>query len=136
MRLRCAVYGEASVFPIEIAQDAKVSDLQQAIFIQKRFNENYKFDASNLTLYLARKDGNWLKDDENLDLLLQGKVESQYQKLRSSWKLKKPVYFGENFQPEDEEIHVLVSLPMKLLQVLEPKQHAGEFTFVPPLQES
>jgi hypothetical protein len=53
VELECAVYGEGTVFPVRISRDAKVSALQEAIFYKKRYGEQYKFDSSALTLYLA-----------------------------------------------------------------------------------
>jgi hypothetical protein len=110
VELECAVYGEGTVFPVKIARDAKVSALQEVIFYKKRYNHQYKFDSSALTLYLARKNGAWLKD-ESVDDLLQGKIDTAYKKLRSVWKLTKPELLGPDFKPGDEEIHILVELP-------------------------
>ncbi|KAJ0401308.1 hypothetical protein ATCC90586_000815 [Pythium insidiosum] len=113
VELECAVYGEGTVFPVKIARDAKVSALQEAIFDKKRYQERYSFAASDLTLYLAKKKGKkgkkskWLKDDDSLDELLSGKINTAYKKMRPSWKLNKPEYFGD-FQLGEEEIHVLV----------------------------
>ncbi|KAJ0396434.1 hypothetical protein P43SY_007759 [Pythium insidiosum] len=116
VELECAVYGEGTVFPVKIARDAKVSALQEAIFDKKRYQERYSFAASDLTLYFAKKKGKkgkkskWLKDDDSLDELLSGKIDTAYKKMRPSWKLNKPEYFGD-FQLGEEEIHVLVELP-------------------------
>jgi hypothetical protein len=72
-----------------------------------------------LTLYVARKKGEatWLKDDDRLDILLQGKVDAAYTIMRTTWRLNKPELFGPNFKPQDEEIHVLVELPTDLVAV-------------------
>ncbi|KAL8013234.1 putative protein kinase [Plasmopara halstedii] len=113
VELECAVYGEATVFPVKIARDAKVSALQEAIFDRKRYKERFPFDASELTLYLAKKDGAWLKSDATLKpLLKQGRQEdSEYVvEMIPNWKLNKTEYFGD-FQFGEEEIHVLVELP-------------------------
>ncbi|ETL94768.1 hypothetical protein L917_07341, partial [Phytophthora nicotianae] len=113
VELECAVYGEGTVFPVKIASNAELSALQEKIFAKQRYSERYKFDASELTLYLARKKGEttWLADDDNLDALLQGDVDKKYMKMRPSWKLNKKELFGPSFTPGDEEIHVLVELP-------------------------
>ncbi|KAL7692733.1 hypothetical protein Plhal304r1_c006g0026441 [Plasmopara halstedii] len=76
VELECAVYGEATVFSVKIARDTKVSALQEAIFDKKRYKERYPFDASELTLYLAKKDDAWLKDDDGVDGLLSGKTDT------------------------------------------------------------
>ncbi|RLN88276.1 hypothetical protein BBJ28_00023164 [Nothophytophthora sp. Chile5] len=122
--LVCAVYGEGTVFPVTIARDAKVSALREAIFDKKRYKELYGFDASALTLYLARKeDGGWLKDDESLDALLKGDVDRQCQKMRSSWKLNDRELLGPAFQPGERDIHVLVELPTST--GVAPRQQSG-----------
>uniref|UniRef100_K3XCP7 Crinkler effector protein N-terminal domain-containing protein n=2 Tax=Globisporangium ultimum (strain ATCC 200006 / CBS 805.95 / DAOM BR144) TaxID=431595 RepID=K3XCP7_GLOUD len=114
VELECAVYGEGTVFPVKIARDAKVSALQEAIFYKKRYNHQYKFDSSALTLYLARKEGGaWLKSDPTLKpFLKQGRQsDSDYVvEMIPNWKLNKPAYFGD-FKLGEEEIHVLVELP-------------------------
>ncbi|TMW69872.1 hypothetical protein Poli38472_002028 [Pythium oligandrum] len=110
VELECAVYGEGSVFPVKIARDAKVSALQKAIFDDQRYHERFSFPPSALTLYLAKKNGAWLADDDNLDALLGGDVDKQYMKMRPSWILGED-YLGANFQPGRKEIHVLVELP-------------------------
>ncbi|KAJ0390166.1 hypothetical protein P43SY_011543 [Pythium insidiosum] len=112
VELECAVYGEGTVFPVKIARDAKVSALQKAIFDDQRYHERFSFPPSALTLYLAKKDGAWLKDDDNVEEVLQGKIDTAYKKMRPSWKLNKPEYFGD-FQLGEETIHVLVELPKR-----------------------
>jgi hypothetical protein len=91
--LLCAVYGEGAVFPVKIAVNAKVSALQEAIFEKKRYRERYKFDASDLTLYLARKkegeETKWLKDDRHVKDFLRGAISTEYEEMRPSWKLSK-----------------------------------------------
>ncbi|CEG49193.1 CRN-like protein [Plasmopara halstedii] len=80
MRVRCGVYGEGSVFSVEIEGTAEVEALQEAIFDKQRYHERFSFPASALTLYLAKKDGAWLKSDATLKLFLkQGRQEdSEY----------------------------------------------------------
>lgn len=95
VKLYCAVYSEGSVFPVKIARDAEVSTLKKAIFGEKRYKERYSFDASTLKLYLARKNGEWLKDDEHVTTFLLADKSAEYDKLRPSWKLNKPAYFGD-----------------------------------------
>ncbi|ETI30206.1 hypothetical protein F443_22676, partial [Phytophthora nicotianae P1569] len=112
VKLRCGVYGEGSVFSVDIQRNADVEALQEKIFAKKRYSERYKFDASELTLYLAQKKGEttWLADDDNLDALLQGGTSTEYEEMLSSWILDEDC-FGKDFQPGRKEIHVLVALP-------------------------
>ncbi|ETN00159.1 hypothetical protein PPTG_18162 [Phytophthora nicotianae INRA-310] len=93
VELECAVYGEATMFLVKIASDAK------------------RVDSNKLTLYLARKEGGvWLKDDHHVTNFMREDVDKQYVNLRPSWKLDDETYFGKNFKPERKEIHVLVEL--------------------------
>jgi hypothetical protein len=93
VELECAVYGEGTMFPVRIAHDAKVSALQEAIFIKKRYNNQYKFDSSALTLYFAgKKEGKetkWIKSDSTLKRSLKrGRQESsQYKEMIPNWTL-------------------------------------------------
>lgn len=111
MKLRCGVYGEESVFSVKIARDVKVSALQKKIFEKKRYRKRFSFDPSELTLYLAQKNGKWLTDGQNAKNLLRGAVDTELQEMLSSWKLNKEELFGPDFQPGQEEVHVLVELP-------------------------
>ncbi|RLN91081.1 hypothetical protein BBJ28_00026504 [Nothophytophthora sp. Chile5] len=95
IKLWCGVYGGGNVFSVEVERNAKVSALREAIIDRKRYKELYGFDASALTLYLARKEGGvWLKDDERLDALLQGGISTDYEEMRPSWKLAKRECLG------------------------------------------
>ncbi|KAL7680586.1 hypothetical protein Plhal304r1_c064g0151381 [Plasmopara halstedii] len=49
---------------------AEVEALQKAIFDKKRYKERFPSDASELTLYLAKKDGAWLSGGQNVEDLL------------------------------------------------------------------
>nr|QUJ09408.1 crinkler 34 [Plasmopara viticola] len=112
VELEVAVYGEGIVFPVMIARAARVSELQEAIVNKKKdVNHRFNVDPALVTLYLARKNGTWLKDDDSLDDLLSGeRIDTRYRKMRSSWQLTKTEYFGD-FQLEGEEVHILVKLP-------------------------
>ncbi|TMW59642.1 hypothetical protein Poli38472_004711 [Pythium oligandrum] len=117
----CGVYGEGAVVPVTVSTDAKVSDLRDAIYYKKRYNKQYKFDSSALTLYLARKDQTtWMKDDQSVKSFLQGGVSTEYEEMRPTWKLSKAELFG-SFELGDENIHVLVELPPNTVS----RQQAG-----------
>lgn len=111
VELWCVVYGEASVFSVKIALDAKVIALKEAIFYKKRFEDQRKFGYCALTLFLARAEGRLLTDDADLRVLLHGEVDGKYKKMRPTWTLNGEMCFGPNFQPGHKEIHVLVELP-------------------------
>ncbi|KAL3664833.1 hypothetical protein V7S43_010013 [Phytophthora oleae] len=116
MELECAVYGEGTVFPVNIARNAKVNALQKAIANEKKdVNDRFKVDPAALTLYLARKkegeEIKWLKDDRHVKDFLRGGISAEYEEMRPTWKLNKKELFSPDFQPGEEQIHVLVELP-------------------------
>ncbi|KAJ0397698.1 hypothetical protein ATCC90586_001885 [Pythium insidiosum] len=122
VELECAVYGEGTVFPVKIARDAKVSALQEAIFDKQRalqeaifdkqrYHERFSFPPSALTLYVAKKNGAWLKSDPTFETFLkQGRQDdSGYaMKMIPNWILDED-YLGANFKPGRKEIHILAA---------------------------
>ena len=109
--LWCGVCRERSLFPIEIARDAQVGTLKQAIFDQQRYGLQYNFPASALTLYLAWKDGAWLEDESQVEAVLSGNIDATYVKMYDLWNLDAEKCFGPDFEPGRSEIRVLVELP-------------------------
>ncbi|KAH9091740.1 hypothetical protein Ae201684P_011284 [Aphanomyces euteiches] len=104
VKLYCALFGEATVFPVKIALDENVSTLQQAIF--------------DVDPVLGAERGCCVVEgDHDLDKFLQGGVSTEYEEMRLSWKLNKKELFGATPSLGEENIHVLVELP----QVLEAK---------------
>ncbi|KAJ0402314.1 hypothetical protein P43SY_008555 [Pythium insidiosum] len=112
VKLSCGVYGEGSVFSVEIKRNADVEALQKAIFDYQRCNERFSFPPSALTLYLARKkegeNDEWMKGDSTLkQLLKRGRQDdSDYVEMIPNWILGED-YLGANFQPGRKEIHNL-----------------------------
>ncbi|KAG2762203.1 hypothetical protein PC129_g18027 [Phytophthora cactorum] len=142
VKLRCGVYGEGSVFSVEIERNADVEELQEAIFYKKRYNHQHKFDSSMLTLYLARKkegeETKWLNSDSTVKKFLKGgkQDDGEYVEMIPGWTLDDEDYFGENFQPRPKQIHVLVELPglpNKRLRV-EIVPRIEKFEDVPPIK--
>uniref|UniRef100_K3WHQ7 Uncharacterized protein n=1 Tax=Globisporangium ultimum (strain ATCC 200006 / CBS 805.95 / DAOM BR144) TaxID=431595 RepID=K3WHQ7_GLOUD len=75
----CAVRGGGSVFPVEIALDT-----YEAIYYKQRYNRHNRFASSGLTLHLAKKaNGQWLKDDYDVDATLRGRRDSQYAEMHA-----------------------------------------------------
>ncbi|ETV73767.1 hypothetical protein H257_11460 [Aphanomyces astaci] len=107
--LWCAVYGEKTMFPVTILlEDAYVSDLQKAIITEMK---DVDVLPAKVKLYLARKQGEWLRGGYDLEAFLQSGVSSEYPKMLPLWKLTMPELFGSNFEPAVNVIHVLVALP-------------------------
>ncbi|POM75513.1 Crinkler (CRN) family protein [Phytophthora palmivora] len=113
VKMRCGVYREGTVFSVDIELAKDVEALQEAIFYKQRYDQQYKFAYSGLTLYLARKKGEttWMKHNLTVKSILQGGISTGYEEMLSSWRLNKKELFGPDFQPGEEEIHVLVELP-------------------------
>ena len=113
VKLDCGVYGEGSVFSVNIKRNQNVEALQKAIaqFVSTKENT---IPARLVTLYLARKEGKWLKSDSELKpYLKRGRQEdSDYVvEMIPNWNLDEEEYFGKRFQPGEKEIHILVELP-------------------------
>ncbi|CAK4107821.1 unnamed protein product [Aphanomyces euteiches] len=125
VKLYCALFGEATVFPVKIALDAEVSALQEEI-ARILSTEQHTVTSRLLTLYLARKEGAvWLKDDHDLKKFLQGGVSTEYEKMRPSWKLNKKELFGATPSLGEENIHVLVQV-LDLFVVVVPTDNLVE----------
>ncbi|KAE8888338.1 hypothetical protein PF010_g5521 [Phytophthora fragariae] len=97
--LFCAIVGVVGdAFAVNIDAVETVGDLKEAI---KKVRGLKDFDAKNLQLFLAKKDGAWLPDDKALDVLLQSKLDaSLYTKLCSSWRLDSQPSSGQTFHLE------------------------------------
>ncbi|TDH71415.1 hypothetical protein CCR75_009645 [Bremia lactucae] len=112
VKLLCAVYGEGTLFFVKIARDADVIALQTAIVNEKKgVNDRFKVDPNTVTLYLAKKNGVWLKDDIYVKNFLKGDRSVEYMEMRPSWRLTRTELLGPDFQPNEAEIHILVELP-------------------------
>ncbi|TDH71167.1 hypothetical protein CCR75_008542 [Bremia lactucae] len=112
VKLLCAVYGEGTLFFVKIARDADVITLQTAIVNEKKgVNDRFKVDPNTVTLYLAKKNGVWLKDNIYVNNILKGDRSVEYMEMRPSWRLTRTELLGPDFQPSEAEIHVLVELP-------------------------
>ncbi|TDH71280.1 hypothetical protein CCR75_005497 [Bremia lactucae] len=112
VKLLCAVYGEGTLFFVEIARDADVVALQTAIVNEKKgVNDRFKVDPNTVTLFMAKKNEVWLKDDIYVKNFIKGDRSVEYMKMRPSWRLTRTELLGPDFLPSEAEIHVLVELP-------------------------
>jgi hypothetical protein len=121
VELECAVYGEGTVFSVKITRDAKVEALQKAI-AEILSTDQHAVAPRLVTLYLAKKNGVWLKSDPTLKpFLKQGRqTNDEYVvEMIPNWKLNKTEYFGD-FQFGEEDIHVLVELPETVAKTMTP----------------
>ncbi|KAH9113669.1 hypothetical protein AeMF1_012161, partial [Aphanomyces euteiches] len=114
VKLWCGVCGDADIFSVDIQLSQDVETLQVAIANKyKDVINRVPVLSGRLKLYFAgTKDGDkttWLADDSNADPLLRGQIDKKYERMFSSCTLEK--YFGAEFQPGREQIHVLVELP-------------------------
>ncbi|KAE8972115.1 hypothetical protein PR001_g26700 [Phytophthora rubi] len=117
--LTCVVIGDGSVVVVEIDEHKKVATLKKKIKEEKM----YKFPADQLTLYVAKKGGNWLKsDDPGVLQLKEGVVATAIRdimknEMNTTYRVHNKAFgFPDEDEDEDEdaadgEIHVLVGLP-------------------------
>ncbi|KAG7378464.1 Kinesin- protein 6 [Phytophthora boehmeriae] len=120
----CVVAGPGSVFAVHIGITETVDDLKKQI---KKENPNMmRFDADLLKLYLARDGGAWLNsNDDDIKALKRREVPDRIKNLMQEQlmlvetrKLNHDDYFGKNWKPAEEDIHVLVELPEDPKEVL------------------
>ncbi|KAF1316722.1 hypothetical protein FI667_g15259, partial [Globisporangium splendens] len=112
--LHCAVVGQQTVFPVNIELNCTVHELKEKIITQNEF----PFPARSLELYLAKKDGSWLKV-EDLGELLKGGVDEicgGYTEMCPLLKLDLE-YFGVDFVSSPESLHILVVPPERGIEV-------------------
>ncbi|KAE9067107.1 hypothetical protein PF006_g30065 [Phytophthora fragariae] len=117
--LTCVVIGDGSVVVVEIDERKKVATLKKMIKEEKM----YKLPADQLTLYVAKKGGNWLKsDDPGVLQLKEGVVATAIRdimknEMNPTYRVHNKAFgFPDEDKVEDEdaadgEIHVLVGLP-------------------------
>ncbi|KAG1687474.1 hypothetical protein DVH05_005165 [Phytophthora capsici] len=107
VKLSCAIVGvPRNVFTVTIEDAASVSALKEAIKTEKK-NVMANFAAEDLQLFLAKKENSeWLGEDESVAVFPQ-----DFKLMEPRLLLRNPEHFGENFQPEKSQIHVLVMLP-------------------------
>ncbi|KAF4028105.1 hypothetical protein GN244_ATG20237 [Phytophthora infestans] len=113
VKLFCCIVGVAgSAFSVEVNEGKTVDDLKEAIKAKKT-NDFKEVDADKLQLFLAKKGDAWLRDNEDLDTLLQSEIAfSSYLHMRASWKLSKPTLFGPDVSLGEDVVHVLVVVPV------------------------
>ncbi|POM59523.1 Serine/threonine protein kinase, partial [Phytophthora palmivora] len=105
--LECAIVGHAGTFDVTIDDGEKVGDLKDVI---KEKNEEMKGPTRNLRLFLAKMaDGAWLDGAGAAAVALDERGHPQ----GCVWMdpilwIKNPNYFGDNFQPGEGQVHVLV----------------------------
>ncbi|KAK1928937.1 hypothetical protein P3T76_015577 [Phytophthora citrophthora] len=111
VKLFCAVVGAAgSAFEVDIAEDASVSALKEAIKNKKK-NALDGVDPDDLQLFLAKTaDGGWLRsDDPDVTSMRSGAIPEQVKKLLNE-EIDPAEEIGDLFggAPTKKTIHVLV----------------------------
>ncbi|KAL8003109.1 hypothetical protein Plhal703r1_c13g0065331 [Plasmopara halstedii] len=112
VNLLCAIVGAASnAFEVNIDDTASVSVLKKAVKAKKP--DTIKCEAAKLELFLAKTEGGaWLDEAGAASVALDERGNPRgYVKMRSTLWIKNPMHFGDNFQPGEEQIHVLVVVP-------------------------
>ncbi|KAG1688302.1 Crinkler effector protein 4 [Phytophthora capsici] len=109
--LTCALVGKTGVFGVKIDDSAQVWELKKAITVEKP-NDLKDVDADKLELFLAKKDDAWLDGAGAAAVALdeRGHPQGCVQMDPTLW-IKNPKHFGDNFQPGEGQVHVLVVVP-------------------------
>ena len=109
--LLCAIVGlPRCVSAVKIDTNEVVGILKDAIKAKNAVN--VLCDARELRLYIAKKDGVWLPDDDDLDKLIQTEgFFDGMEEMRASWRLGNPCLFDFGLLLEEGVFHVLVVLP-------------------------
>lgn len=112
LKLFCKIVGEDSVFSIDIEETKAVDDLKDKI---KEKKKAILCDADQLTLYQAKKNDQWLVD-EDADVAELSKTDGNHANyILDAMKMKPTrqlaLYFSDQNVPQFEQIHVLVKLP-------------------------
>nr|BAP69148.1 RxLR effector candidate protein [Hyaloperonospora arabidopsidis Emoy2] len=104
-------------FVVDIDTDRSVAHLKDAIKAKNAVD--VRCDAGELRLFLAKKDGVWLRDDGDLDKLIQteGFLDGM-EEMRASWELSDPSLFGTGVMLGKKVVHVLVVLPRTMASPL------------------
>ncbi|OWZ01934.1 Crinkler (CRN) [Phytophthora megakarya] len=114
VKLFCAIVGvDGSAFPVEIDENETVGDLKEAIQ-KKKPNDLKDVDPDKLQLFLAKTtDGAWL-DEAGVAAVALDECGHPHDfgdpMVAANW-IKNATYFGENFQPGEGDVHVLVVVP-------------------------
>jgi Crinkler effector protein N-terminal domain len=112
VKLFCALVGEkGNSFPVKIDESESVGDLKDAI--KQKKERTITCDADNLNLFLGKtSDHTWLDSSAVDAVTLNGDGNPKgFAPMDASLWINNPNNFGENFQPNEGEIHVLVVVP-------------------------
>ncbi|KAH7467148.1 Crinkler effector protein 1 [Phytophthora ramorum] len=112
MKLVCAIVGVAgSAFSVRVDESDSVGDLKKAIKGEKP--ATITCDAKDLQVFLAKTEGGaWLDGAGAAAVALdeRGHPQGCVQMDPTLW-IKNPKHFGDNFQPGEGQVHVLVVVP-------------------------
>lgn len=131
VKLVCALVGqEGSAFPVDIEPTQLVGDLKDAI---KKENEDIKCAARKLQLFLAKKDGAWLSDDDPAALQLEDgnandDIETMIggEPMKATWAIQEWLFEKSKMpQTSTNQIHVLVVVPKQ--EAVQVVSQAGVF---------
>ncbi|KAL3672758.1 hypothetical protein V7S43_002050 [Phytophthora oleae] len=108
----CVIVGEARrAFEVDIGDAELVYALKAAIKAVE-LNDLRNVDANNLVLFLAKKGNAWLDMAGAVAVTLDGHRHPQgFDEMDPTLWIQNDKYFGKNFQPREDQIHVLVVLP-------------------------
>ncbi|KAE9012476.1 hypothetical protein PR003_g15136 [Phytophthora rubi] len=121
VKLFCVIVGVAgSAFSVRVDESDEpesVDDLKVAI--QKKKSDTLKGEADKLQLFLAKTaGGNWLNGTSAAAVTLDDL--HRFTLMDPTLFVKNPAHFGENFQPGEGEVHVVVA-PRQEVSVYQPQ---------------
>ncbi|KAE9016850.1 hypothetical protein PR001_g14543 [Phytophthora rubi] len=114
--LTCVVVGDGSVFGVDIDELKKVWHLKDMIKERKMYN----FPADQLTLYIAKRSGDWLSSaDPDVQRLEDGETPhgitalmNDASKMNPKCRIRNVAFgFPDEADAGEDEIHILVDVP-------------------------
>ncbi|EGZ20521.1 hypothetical protein PHYSODRAFT_285443 [Phytophthora sojae] len=114
VKLFCAIVGAAgSAFEVDIDEGASVSALKKAIKAESDGLIRAEDPWTKLQLFLAKTaDGAWLDGAGAASVALDERGYPQgFGQMDPTLWIKNPKHFGDNFQPGEGQVHVLVKVP-------------------------
>ena len=139
--LVCVLVGvRGSAFPVDIALNKLVGHLKEAIVAEKP--RTITCEADELKLFLAKKGDAWLDGAGAGAVTLDEHGHPQgFDEMDPTLRIENDRYFGDNFEPNEGEIHVLVvepshEVPAKRRRVVPPPPETVEPVLLPAVHDA
>jgi hypothetical protein len=114
--LCCAVVGEATRFTVPMPHDAWVAGLRYAVF-DKMPPSDFPTMPSMLKLYLAWKDGAWVKSNARIEAnaaeFESETVDPEFEFMDPCMKLRSILTSGRHHNDQEGVVHVMIQRPRR-----------------------